>query len=54
MSTVVITSRGEERIRNGHPWVYRSDVAEAQAEGGATVRLVSSRIAISDLSLYSA
>ena len=53
MSTVVITSRGEERIRNGHPWVYRSDVAEAQAEGGATVRLVGSRGRTIGHALYS-
>jgi 23S rRNA (cytosine1962-C5)-methyltransferase len=43
MSVVTITHRGEERVRAGHPWIYRSDVAEAHAEGGATVRVVGQR-----------
>src|SRR5918994_6322323 len=25
---VVVTAKGENRIRGGHPWVYRSDVAD--------------------------
>jgi 23S rRNA (cytosine1962-C5)-methyltransferase len=37
--TVVITSRGVERLRSGHLWVYRSDVRSAAAEAGAIVRL---------------
>jgi 23S rRNA (cytosine1962-C5)-methyltransferase len=41
--SVVITSRGEERIRAGHPWVYRRDVADARAEAGDTVRVVGTR-----------
>ncbi len=43
MSVVTITQRGEERVRSGHPWIYRSDVAEAHAEAGATVRVVGQR-----------
>jgi 23S rRNA (cytosine1962-C5)-methyltransferase len=43
MSVVTITHRGEERVRAGHPWIYRSDVAEAHAEAGATVRVVGQR-----------
>jgi len=35
--TVVITSRGEARVRDGHPWVYRSDVADVRADGGDVV-----------------
>ena len=38
--TVTVTSRGEERIRNGHFWVYRGDIASGQAEPGAVVRVV--------------
>ena len=30
MSTVTITRRGEDRARAGHPWIYRSDVTEAE------------------------
>jgi 23S rRNA (cytosine1962-C5)-methyltransferase len=40
---VTITHRGEERIRAGHPWVYRRDVADARAEAGDTVRVVGTR-----------
>lgn len=41
MAEVSITSRGAKRIRNGHLWVYRSDVAQAEGvEGGAVVRVV--------------
>jgi 23S rRNA (cytosine1962-C5)-methyltransferase len=35
--TVVITSRGEARVRDGHPWVYRSDVADVRADAGDVV-----------------
>ena len=41
--SVVITSRGVERLRAGHPWVYRSDVRSASAEAGAVVRLTDQR-----------
>ena len=41
--TVVITARGEERLRSGHPWIYRTDVAEARAEGGEVVRVLAPR-----------
>ncbi len=36
-STVTINSRGEQRIRGGHPWIYRSDVAAIDAAGGDIV-----------------
>jgi 23S rRNA (cytosine1962-C5)-methyltransferase len=36
-STVQITSRGEDRVRHGHPWIYRSDVVRAEAEPGDLV-----------------
>jgi 23S rRNA (cytosine1962-C5)-methyltransferase len=41
--TVVISSRGVERLRSGHLWVYRSDVRTAPAEAGAIVRLSDER-----------
>jgi 23S rRNA (cytosine1962-C5)-methyltransferase len=37
MSTVTVTKRGADRIRRGHLWIYRSDVREADAEGGSVV-----------------
>jgi 23S rRNA (cytosine1962-C5)-methyltransferase len=41
--SVVISTRGVERLRAGHPWVYRSDVRSAQAEAGAIVRVLDER-----------
>jgi 23S rRNA (cytosine1962-C5)-methyltransferase len=41
--TVVISTRGVERLRSGHPWVYRSDVRSVQAEAGAIVRVTDER-----------
>jgi 23S rRNA (cytosine1962-C5)-methyltransferase len=35
--TVGISARGEERVRAGHLWVYRSDVTSANAQGGDIV-----------------
>ena len=39
-STITVSSRGEERIRNGHFWVYRADIANGEADAGAVVRVV--------------
>ena len=36
---VQISARGEARLRHGHPWIYRSDVADADAGGGDVVRV---------------
>jgi 23S rRNA (cytosine1962-C5)-methyltransferase len=41
--TVVISDRGRERIRHGHPWIYRADVVEARARGGEIVAVVGPR-----------
>jgi 23S rRNA (cytosine1962-C5)-methyltransferase len=41
MSQVEISTRGARRIRQGHLWVYRSDVSNASdADGGAIVRVL--------------
>ena len=40
--TVTVSKRGDERVRRGHPWVYRSDVVAAtDASAGDIVRVVS-------------
>jgi len=39
----VVSSRGAERIRAGHMWVYRSDVRSAEAGPGAVVRVTDER-----------
>jgi 23S rRNA (cytosine1962-C5)-methyltransferase len=43
MADVTISRRGEERIRRGHLWIYRSDVVRAEAEPGSTVRVIGPR-----------
>jgi 23S rRNA (cytosine1962-C5)-methyltransferase len=40
--TITVTPRGEERIQNGHFWVYRGDVANGRADPGSVVRVISS------------
>jgi 23S rRNA (cytosine1962-C5)-methyltransferase len=35
--TVVISSRGAQRIESGHPWVYRADLVDTQAQAGDRV-----------------
>ena len=41
--TVSISSRGEERLRSGHPWIYRTDVADSRAAAGEIVQVRSAR-----------
>jgi 23S rRNA (cytosine1962-C5)-methyltransferase len=43
MSSVTISRRGEDRARAGHPWIYRSDVAESSAAPGDLVQVVGTR-----------
>ncbi|HKB13344.1 MAG TPA: class I SAM-dependent rRNA methyltransferase [Vicinamibacterales bacterium] len=40
---VVISTRGEERLRSGHPWIYRTDVAGSRAAAGDIVQVRSAR-----------
>jgi 23S rRNA (cytosine1962-C5)-methyltransferase len=42
-ASVVISARGEERLRGGHPWIYCADVAEARAAAGDIVQVRSPR-----------
>ena len=42
-STVTVSSRGEQRVRSGHPWIYRADVADVRAEGGEIVQVLGPR-----------
>jgi 23S rRNA (cytosine1962-C5)-methyltransferase len=40
MPVVVLTPKGETRVRGGHPWVYRSDIADVvDPEPGAIVEV---------------
>ena len=38
-----VTKKGASRIRNGHLWIFRSDVAAINAEGGAIVTVLDER-----------
>jgi 23S rRNA (cytosine1962-C5)-methyltransferase len=40
---VVISARGEQRVREGHPWVYRADVVDVDAAGGDIVQVIGPR-----------
>jgi 23S rRNA (cytosine1962-C5)-methyltransferase len=42
-STVTVSPRGEQRVRSGHPWIYRADVIDVQAEGGEIVQVLGPR-----------
>ena len=43
MSSVVISARGEQRVRDGHPWIYRADVVDVDAAGGDIVQVIGPR-----------
>ena len=51
--TVVISTRGEERLQSGHPWIYRADVANVRAEAGDIVQIRSPRGRTLGSALYS-
>ena len=51
--SVVISPRGEDRLRGGHPWIYRSDVAEASAAAGDIVSVRNRRGQLLGQALYS-
>lgn len=41
MNTVTVTKRGADRIRGGHLWIYRSDVAHVESIAGGSIVTVS-------------
>ena len=53
MSDVTVNRRGEERVRLGHLWIYRSDIVSADAQPGDTVRVVGGRGRAIGHALYS-
>jgi 23S rRNA (cytosine1962-C5)-methyltransferase len=48
-----LSSRGEQRLRSGHPWIYRADVADVQADGGDRVAVRAPRGRILGYAFYS-
>ena len=53
MQSVTITRRGEDRIRSGHPWIYRSDVGEVAADAGDIVSVKNVRGRVLGSAFYS-
>lgn len=51
--TVVISSRGEDRLRTGHPWIYKADVADVRANGGDAVVVRGPRGRVVGWAMYS-
>ena len=43
MSTAKVTKKGADRVRQGHLWIYRSDVVAVDAEGGSIVTVKDER-----------
>src|SRR3982751_3744627 len=43
MATATITRKGEDRVRAGHPWIYRSDVMDVSAAPGDIVAVTAGR-----------
>ena len=43
METVVVNKRGADRVRQGHLWIYLSDVENVSAEGGSVVTVKDER-----------
>jgi 23S rRNA (cytosine1962-C5)-methyltransferase len=39
----VVNQRGSERLRLGHPWIYRSDVVKVHGDAGSIVRVSDER-----------
>ena len=53
-SVAILKPRGEDRVRGGHPWVYRSDVADVvDADAGAIVEVRGPRSALLGHALFS-
>ncbi|MBI4263945.1 MAG: class I SAM-dependent rRNA methyltransferase [Acidobacteria bacterium] len=50
---VVISSRGEQRVRSGHPWVYRADVVDVRAAAGEVVQVFGPRRRLVGSALFS-
>ncbi len=49
----VVSKKGEQRLSAGHPWIYRSDIMDADAEPGDTVSVLSQRRQVLGQALFS-
>lgn len=48
-----ISSRGEDRVKAGHPWIYRSDVADVSAAPGDIVEVRTAKQQVVGRALFS-
>jgi len=53
MNTVRVNKKGADRVRQGHLWIYRSDVVVIDAEGGSVVTVRDERGNFVGQALYS-
>src|SRR4030095_9326733 len=53
MNTAVVNKRGADRIRQGHLWIYRSDVVQVDAVGGSIVSVTDEKGNFVGQSFYS-
>ena len=53
LTSATVTARGEDRVRSGHPWIYRADVVDARASGGDRVSVRGPRGHLLGQALYS-
>ena len=51
--SVTISARGEQRVRVGHPWIYRADVVDVDAAGGDLVQVIGPRHRLIGAALFS-
>jgi len=53
MNTVRVNKKGADRVRNGHLWIYRSDLVAVEAAGGSVVSVKDERGNFIGQALYS-
>jgi 23S rRNA (cytosine1962-C5)-methyltransferase len=53
MPSVVVSAKGEQRVRGGHPWIYRADVVDVDASAGDTVAVIGPRQRLLGHALFS-
>jgi len=53
LTSATVTARGEDRVRSGHPWIYRADVVDVRAIGGDRVSVRGPRGHLLGQALYS-
>jgi 23S rRNA (cytosine1962-C5)-methyltransferase len=49
----IVSARAEQRLRSGHPWIYRTDIADATATGGDIVTVIGPRDRVLGQALFS-